>query len=286
MKVLLLGANGQLGWELSRTCPLDISIQICDFPKVDFRSEISIRQCVDTDQFDVIINAAAYTAVDQAESAPGLASQINGKAVGILSGLCKEKNIKLVHISTDFVFKGDYFKPYLPDDIPNPQSVYGRSKLAGEHAVKTILGDSALVLRTGWLYSSHGNNFVKSMIRLMAEKDQLTVIDDQIGTPTWANGLANAIWTSVGIGQQGVYHWTDAGVASWYDFAVAIQEEAFVFGLLDREIPIVPIGTQSYPTPATRPYYSVLDKKDFLKKTGLIPVHWRKQLRKMMKELR
>ncbi len=285
MKVLLLGSNGQLGWELSRTCPLNISIQTCDFPKVDFASETSIRNCVDTDQFDFILNAAAYTAVDQAEEESELAYQINEKAVGILAKICKKKTIKLVQISTDFIFKGEHFKPYLPEDKPEPQSVYGSSKWGGEKAIQSMLGRESLIIRTAWLYSAHGNNFVKTMIRLMAEKEQLTVIEDQIGTPTWAKGLANVIWASVEIGLQGIYHWTDAGVASWYDFAVAIQEEALALGLLDRQIPIVPIGTKSYPTPAKRPYYSVLDKNGFLEKTGIKPVHWRKQLREMIEEL-
>ncbi len=285
MKVLLLGANGQLGWELFRTCPPDANIQTCDYPQIDFTSESSIWECVKKDRFDCIVNAAAYTAVDRAEKESKLAYQINEKAVEILAGLCKNDNIKLVHISTDFVFHGAHFKPYQPGDITEPQSVYGHSKLAGEQAIQRILGRDALIVRTAWLYSAHGRNFVKTMIRLMREKDKLTVIEDQIGTPTWAKGLANAIWISIKTGQQGIYHWTDAGVASWYDFAVAIQEEALALGLLDGEIPIVPIGTESYPTLAKRPYYSVLDKKNFLEKTGIRPVHWRKQLRNMLGEL-
>ncbi len=285
MKVLLLGANGQLGWELFRTCPADVHIQTCDYPKVDFTSEASIRECVKKDRFDCIVNVAAYTDVDQAEKEYKLVYQINEKAVEILARLCKKNNLKLVHISTDFVFNGTHFKPYSPGDVTEPQSVYGRSKLAGEQAVRMILGRDALIIRTAWLYSAHGNNFVKTMMRLMSEKDKLTVIDDQIGTPTWAKGLASVIWISIGMGLQGIYHWTDAGVASWYDFAVAIQEEALALGLLDRQIPILPIGTESYPTPAKRPYYSVLDKNGFLTKTGIKPTHWRKQLREMIEEL-
>ena len=285
MKVLLLGATGQLGWELTRTCPFNVQIQTCDHPKVDFTSTSSIRNCVNQDRFDYIINAAGYTAVDKAEAEKRLARQINAEAVELLAGLCKNNNIKLVHISTDFVFKGTHYKPYLPDDITEPQSVYGRTKLAGEKAVRRILGKDAFIIRTAWLYSVHGHNFVKTMIRLMDEKDQLTVVDDQVGTPTWAKGLANVIWASIATCQQGINHWTDAGSASWYDFAVAIQEEALALGLLSKEIPIIPINTDDYPTPAKRPYYSILDKRYFLKKTGIRPVHWRKQLRKMLKEL-
>ena len=285
MKVLLLGSNGQLGWELQRTLPDNVTLTICDYPKVDFGSTDSISQCINSTEPDYIINAAAYTPVDKAEQEKELAYRINHLAVLEISELCKENTISMVHISTDFVFNGQNFKPYQPDDTPDPESVYGKSKLKGEQAVCKILGDKALIIRTAWLYSSHGNNFVKTMLKLMKEKPSLNVIDEQIGTPTWANGLSKTIWIALEKNLKGTFHWTDAGVASWYDFAMAIQEEGIGIGLLDQSIPILPVGTLQYPTPAKRPMYSVLDKTSFLQATGISPIHWRGQLRSMLKEL-
>lgn len=285
MKVLLLGAGGQLGWELARTKPEGIEIFTCDYPRVDFGSEKSIRECVEAHTADWIINAAAYTAVDRAEEEKELAWQINSRAVEVLAGICLEKKIRLAHISTDFIFSGQGCQPWQPGDAADPVSVYGKSKLGGETAVRKILGEEALVIRTAWLYSAHGQNFVKTMLRLMQERDALNVVDDQIGTPTWARGLAEAVWACLEKGVTGIHHWTDAGIASWYDFAVAIQEEGLGLGLLDEEILVLPVGTEDYPTPARRPCYSVLDKRSMMRETGLETFHWRKQLRLMLQEL-
>jgi dTDP-4-dehydrorhamnose reductase len=198
MNVLLLGSNGQLGWELKRTRPDNITLTTCDSPKINFCSTGSIKQCIDSTKPDCIINAAAYTAVDKAEQEKDLAYRINHKAVLEIAELCRQNNIFLIHISTDFIFNGQNFKPYLPDDTPDPESVYGKSKLKGEQAVRKILKDKALIIRTAWLYSAHGNNFVKTMLKLMKKKQSLNVIDEQIGTPTWANGLARTIWNALG----------------------------------------------------------------------------------------
>jgi dTDP-4-dehydrorhamnose reductase len=286
MKVLLLGSNGQLGWELIRTCPENITLTTCDFPKVDFCSSNSIEQCINASKPDCIINAAAYTPVDKAEQEKDLAYRINHQAVLEIAELCKKNKIFLIHISTDFIFNGQNFKPYQPDDKPDPKSVYGKSKLEGEQTVCKILNDQALIIRTAWLYSAHGLNFVKTMLKLMKKKQSLNVIDEQIGTPTWANGLARAIWTALKKNLAGTFHWTDAGVASWYDFATAIQEEGINARLLDKPIPILPVPTLQYPTPAKRPMYSVLDKTSFWQATDINPVHWRVQLRSMLKELK
>lgn len=285
MKVLLLGANGQLGWELSRRHPEGILIETCDYPRVDLKSEASIRACVADHAPDWIINAAAYTAVDRAEKEPEVARQINGRAVAVLAGLCREKDIRFAQISTDFVFSGETFRPYLTGDKPDPVSEYGRSKLAGEQAVLDILGEQALIIRTAWLYSAHGNNFVKTMLRLMQERNSLNVVDDQIGTPTWAEGLARVLWRALEKDLAGIFHWTDAGVASWYDFAVAVQEEAMALGILEEEILLRPIGTKDYPSPAKRPFYAVLDKTSMIEAAGMEPIHWRKQLRQMLQEM-
>lgn len=286
MKVLLLGANGQLGWELKRTCPQDIILTTCDYPKVDFLSTTSITTCIETAQPDWIINAAAYTAVDKAEEEKETADRINHTAVREIAGLCRQNNIRLIQISTDFVFNGKNHRPYLPQDTPDPISTYGKTKLKGEQAVLEIIKDNAPIIRTAWLYSSHGANFVKSMLNFFETKPELNIIDEQIGTPTWANGLAHAIWKAMDKNLTGIHHFTDAGIASWYDFATAIQEEALSLNLIQKEIPINPIPASRYPTPAERPFYSVLDKTSLWQTLDLKPVHWRKQLRSMLKELK
>ncbi len=284
MKVLVLGAGGQLGWELQRTYPPDVTLVFCDVPEVDFFSSDSIFKCITATRPDCIINAAAYTDVDKAEQEPAAADRINHAAVLEIARLCRQHHIFMVHISTDFVFSGRHFKPYHPNDTPDPESVYGKTKLAGEQAVRKNL-DEFLIIRTAGLYSSHGSNFVKTMLRLMQGKPEIKVIDDQIGTPTWAHGLARAVWTAMDKNIQGIFHWTDAGVASWYDFAVAIQEVGIRAKLLEKTIPIVPVSSSQYPTPAKRPMYSVLDKSSFWQKLGMTPVCWRVQLRSMVKEL-
>lgn len=286
MKVLLLGANGQLGWELKRTCPQDIILTTCDYPKVDFLSTTSITTCIETAQPDWIINAAAYTAVDKAEEEKETAERINHTAVREIAGLCRQNNIRLIQISTDFVFNGKAHRPYLPQDNPDPISTYGKTKLKGEQAALEILKDDAAIIRTAWLYSSHGANFVKSILNFFETKPELNIIDEQIGTPTWANGLAHAVWKAMDKNLTGIHHFTDAGIASWYDFATAIQEEASSLNLIQEEIPINPIPASQYPTPAERPFYSVLDKTSLWQTLDLKPVHWRKQLRSMLKELK
>lgn len=286
MKILLLGAGGQLGWELSRTCPSHVSLITCDYPKVDFLVPESIRTCIEASAPDLIINAAAYTAVDQAETDSEKAFRLNRDAVAQIAEIAADAGIGLVHISTDYIFNGRHYKPWLPQDNPDPQSVYGRSKLEGEAAVGNALKGNSLILRTAWLYSSHGHNFVKTMITLMSAGKDLTVIDEQIGTPTWGKGLADAVWTCIQKNIQGTHHWTDAGTASWYDFAVAIQEEALALGLIQSPVAITPVSSDKYPTPAQRPYYSILDKRSIWEATGIIPIHWRAQLRTMLKEMK
>lgn len=285
MKILLLGKNGQLGWELRRTRPENIDMIFCDDPKVNLCDPLSISECIRDNSPDYIINAAAYTAVDRAEQEKDLANRINYEAVLEIAKICQINEISLVQISTDFVFNGQSCKPYKPEDIPSPLSVYGKSKFKGEQAIREVLSNKALIIRTAWLYSSHGNNFVKTILRLIKEKETLSVVTDQTGTPTWANGLAKAVWTAIDKKLKGILHWTDAGVASWYDFAFAIQEEALKTGLLNKAIPIIPVPASKYPTPAKRPMYNILDKTSTWKKTGLEPIHWRIQLKAMLKEL-
>lgn len=286
MKVLLLGSDGQLGWELQRTCPDDIVLSAFSHHELDICNIISIKDCINKMSPDYIINATGYTAVDEAEKEKNAAFKTNHLAVLNLAQQAAANRIHLVHISTDYVFNGHNFKPYTIDDKPDPESIYGKSKLEGEMAAAKILGNNALIIRTGWLYSAHGHNFVKTILNITHKKENLRVIDDQIGTPTWAHGLAKAIWTAIGKNLSGTFHWTDAGVASWYDFAIAIQEEGIAAGLLKKTIPVFPVSSSEFPTPANRPFYSVLDKRSTWQAIGITPVHWRIQLKSMLKDLK
>lgn len=286
IKVLVTGSKGQLGWELQRTAPGDVQVITVDRDVLDITNKVAIVEFTSSIRPAIIINAAAYTAVDKAEQEPEIAFSINRDGVINLAEASSNIGARLIHVSTDFVFDGRQSKPYLPHDAPSPLGVYGASKLAGEQAAQSVLGENAVILRTAWVYSSHGHNFVKTMLRLMLEREQLGVVSDQIGTPTWANGLATTIWRLVANPRHnGIFHWTDAGVASWYDFAIAIQEEAYNLGLLTRRIPINPISTEAYPTPARRPSYSVLDKSFTWQALGLSPKHWRESLRSMLLEI-
>lgn len=284
MKIVVIGNAGQLSYELVRILGEDT---ICLGPEdTDITKEDVLSKTLSQLSPDVIINAAAYTAVDKAEEDLALCNAINATAVENLAKYCKSSDAFLVHVSTDYVFNGHKGSPYLPNDPIEPQGAYGKTKADGEKAVLELVPEQSCLIRTAWVYSAYGNNFVKTMLRLMADKPQLTVIDDQIGTPTWAKGLAQACISAAKNKTAGVFHWTDEGVASWYDFALAIQELALEKGLFDKAIPVLPIPTSEYPTPAKRPHYSVLDKTSTRKVFSEVqPAHWRKQLSAMMDEL-
>jgi dTDP-4-dehydrorhamnose reductase len=288
MNIVVIGKSGQLAFELSRE--LENSAHQVTFlgrDDIDITSSESIDATLASLSVDVLINASAYTAVDKAEEDTEACNAINTLAVKNLATFCKASGAFMVHVSTDYVFNGHKGSPYLTDDPIEPQGAYGKSKAAGEKALLEILPEASCLIRTAWVYSSHGNNFVKTMLRLMADKPQLTVIDDQIGTPTWAKGLAEACVSAAVNKISGVYHWTDEGVASWYDFALAIQELGVEKGLLDKSIPVLPIPSSQYPTPAKRPHYSVLDKQTAREAFAACePTHWRKQLASMLDELK
>ena len=285
MSIVVIGNAGQLSFELVRILGEDT---ICLGPEdTDITNASLLSETLSKLAPSVIINAAAYTAVDKAEEDVDLCHAINATAVENLAKYCKQSGAFLVHVSTDYVFNGHKGSPYLTDDTIEPQGVYGKTKADGEKALLDLLPNSSCLIRTAWVYSSHGNNFVKTMLRLMADKPQLAVIDDQIGTPTWAKGLAEVCVSAAQNQTQGVYHWTDEGVASWYDFALAIQELGIEKGLLSSAIPVLPIPSSQYPTPASRPHYSVLDKtstRDTFSSLNL--THWRTQLSAMMDELK
>jgi len=287
MRVLITGADGQLGFELQRSAPSYAELLALDVADLDITDRAAVQYVLAAFTPAVVFNAAAYTAVDRAESEPESAFAVNADGARNIAQTVAEFGARVVHVSTDFVFDGTSSRPYLPTDAPRPIGVYGRSKLAGEQAMLSIAGERAAVVRTAWLYSSYGANFVKTMLRLLAERDVVRVVADQVGTPTSGAGLARALWA---IAAQptlhGVFHWTDAGVASWYDFAVAIGEDASALGLLERAAPVLPIRTQDYPTPAQRPAYSVLDKTASWTALGVQPRHWRVALRTVLEAMK
>jgi dTDP-4-dehydrorhamnose reductase len=287
MKILITGANGQLGWELQRARPDGWELISLAHAELDITDIAAVATAFQKHQPDLVIHTAAYTAVDNAEREKDKAYEVNIAGTANIARSAAEARSRLIYVSTDFVFDCSRSRPYLPDDKPNPISVYGASKLQGEEAASAETGGKVLILRTGWLYSFHGSNFVKTMLKLMAEKEEIRVVADQVGTPTWARDLARAIYKLANIPNTGnIHHWTDAGVASWYDFAVAIQEEAFQLGILKNSIPVKPIRTEDYPTPAMRPAYSVLDKTSTWKTLGYTASHWRRSLRQMLEELK
>ena len=253
--------------------------------ELDIADSKAVHRVIAAAKPDWVVNAAAYTAVDLAETQREQAAAVNETAVGALDRAAREVGARLVHLSTDFVFDGRSNRAYLTTDPTHPLSVYGSTKLGGERHV--IDGGTGIIMRTSWVYAAAGKNFVLTMLRLMREREQISVVSDQIGSPTWAGSVAAAIWSMIEANASaGIYHWTDLGVASWYDFAVAIQEEALVRGLLARAIPILPIPTSSYPTPATRPAFSVLDGVSTRATLNMKGRHWRHNLRVMLDELR
>ena len=286
MKVLITGKNGQLGSDLLATAPAAADITANDVDEFDITDSEQVDALVTALHPDVIINAAAWTAVDKAESEPVLARAVNAAGPANLATAAKATGSFLVHVSTDFVFDGSKSTPWLPDDPINPLSVYGSTKAEGEKLVHECHGDHSLILRTAWVYSVHGHNFVKTMLRLMNERDEIRVVRDQVGSPTWSRNLARVIWSLLDHKvPPGIYHWTDAGGISWYDFACAIYEEGRRLGLLPRDVSVVPIATADYPTPARRPAYSVLDCSGTQNLVGYAPQPWREALREMLGEL-
>lgn len=282
-KILVTGANGQLGKELKQL--------ESKYPQFEFiflsREDLTIHHFELVRNFfkgyhpRYLINCAAYTAVDRAETEKDLAFQVNGEAVGVLAAVCKEYGTKFLHISTDYVFDGTASAPYKEDAATNPQSVYGASKLEGEKEALHFNTDT-IIIRTSWVYSEYGRNFVKTMIKLMNEKEQLYVVNDQIGSPTYAADLADAIMQIISSGKwsPGIYHYSNEGVISWFDFAVAIRD------LTGSTCKVTAIPTTSYPTPAKRPVYSVLDKSKIAGTYGISLKDWKDSLRGCLDRLK
>jgi len=282
-RILVTGANVQLGKELKQLQAL--------YPQYEFiflsREDLPIHHFELVRNFfkgyhpQYLINCAAYTAVDRAETEKDLAFQVNGEAVGVLAAVCKEYGTRFLHISTDYVFDGTATTPYKEDAPTNPQSVYGASKLEGEKEALHFNPDS-IIIRTSWVYSEFGRNFVKTMMKLMGEKDQLYVVNDQIGSPTYAADLADVIMQIISSGKwsPGIYHFSNEGVISWFDFATAIRD------LTESTCKVTAIPTTSYPTPAKRPVYSVLDKSKIDGTFGITPKDWKDSLRGCLDRLK
>lgn len=257
---MVTGANGQLGSEIrSISKGYPFQFYFLDINELDITNQTAVENFINSNDIDAIINCAAYTAVDKAESEPVKADLINNLAVGYLVQAIKEKNVKFIHISTDYVFDGESFKPYLPQDNALPRSVYGLTKRSGEKNVINSGIDNAMIIRTSWVYSSFGNNFVKTILRLANERKKLNVVNDQIGSPTYARDLAIFLLENLGnINWSGtkVFHFTNEGVCSWFDFA------KMICNIRKIECEIRPIPSSEYPTPASRPFYSVLSKEE------------------------
>jgi dTDP-4-dehydrorhamnose reductase len=285
MRVLITGSKGQLGRELIRSQPRECEVTGVDLEEVDISIAAEVTTLVSELNPLLIINAAAYTAVDGAESERDQAFKVNQVGAECVAVAAQRMGARLIHISTDFVFEGNASRPYHPEDPTGPINVYGRSKLEGEWAVTAALPDQSLVIRTSWLYSAFGRNFVKTMLNLMQERNHLSVVSDQFGSPTWAKTLSEAIWLA-GLRKElsGILHWCDSGSISWYDFAAAIHDEAIRSGLLNKSVSIEAIESAKYPTAAKRPRYSVLDTSKTSKLLGLQPPDWRDSLRQMLEE--
>jgi dTDP-4-dehydrorhamnose reductase len=285
VKALVTGAGGQVARAWIAAAPPGWTIAAASRADLDITDRAAVEAMVAEAAPDLILNAAAYTAVDRAESEPEATFAANRDGPGHLAAAARAAGARLIHLSTDFVFDGRAGRPYRPDDAARPASVYGASKLAGEAAVIEACPE-ALIVRTAWVYGPVGSNFLATMLRLMAERPELGVVADQIGTPTSTPTLAAALWGMAAAKAHGIWHYTDAGAASWYDFAQAIAEEALAAGLLATAPPVRPIATIDYPTPAARPAYSVLDKSAAYALLGGPAPHWRVALRAVLGEMR
>ncbi|MEB3219352.1 MAG: dTDP-4-dehydrorhamnose reductase [Nostocales cyanobacterium 94392] len=286
-QILLIGCKGQVGTQLQKIFETCSNFTAVARPTVELAQPETLRDLIREKQPEIIINAAAYTAVDKAESEPELAHTINSLAPEVLAQEAEKLGACLIHISTDYVFDGKSSLPYQENHPTNPLSVYGKTKLAGEEAIRSNCSNH-FILRTAWVYGSFGkSNFVKTMLRLGSQKPDLRVVNDQIGSPTWAKNIAQTIAALVNTPQKtGTYHYTNSGVASWYDFAIAIFEEAKQLDFPLKVERVIPIRTNEYPTPATRPNYSVLNCGKISTVMESHPPHWRQSLREMLQEVK
>ena len=286
MRVLITGADGQIGRALAAASPAGAEVILRARAQLDLTRDADVAAAVREVRPDLVVNAAGYTGVDRAEAEPDVAHAVNAAGAGRLAAAAADVGARMIHFSTDYVFDGTGMRPYRPGDPPRPLNVYGASKLAGEREVLGSLPGRALVIRTAWIYAARGQNFLLTMLRLMKERDRVGVVSDQIGSPTCAASVAAATWRLAARPDvQGIAHWTDDGTASWYDFALAIRQDAMEAGLLDSPAEVVPVATSEYPTPACRPRFTVLDCSETRAALGLAPDHWRVALKRTLREL-
>lgn len=285
MHILVTGSNGQLGNEIKQQSSLypDYKFHFTDIDELDITNEKAVNKYIEEQNIRYVINCAAYTNVDKAESEPELAKRINVLAVKYLAKACSKYNAKIIHISTDYVFDGKNYRPYRETDFTNPQSVYGETKLEGEKMLEEF-AKTAVIIRTSWLYSSYGNNFVKTMLKYGKEREELNVVCDQIGSPTYAANLANIVLKNVDdlqwIHGTHTYHYSDGGVCSWYDFAKTIMS------ITETKCKVNAIESKDYPLPARRPYYSVLSKEKIKGSVDEITIpHWQDALKECLKKI-
>jgi dTDP-4-dehydrorhamnose reductase len=290
MRVLVTGAQGQVGYELLQRVPDGFTVLGYGSQDLDISNAEQIQTVFEAVKPELVINAAAYTAVDKAETDVERAYAVNSYGVGLLASAAEKLSIPLLHISTDYVFSGDGEKPYTPNDVTKPTGVYGLSKLAGE---KQLLEQCSrhLVLRTSWVFGAHGNNFVKTMLRLGSDRDTLAVVADQHGGPTSAGSIADTLWALALIFQRdgrlgwGVYHYSGVPACNWHDFAKEIFTQAVALGLLEKSPEVKAITTADYPTPAKRPAWSVLDCETLADVHGLLPKSWAQELHAVLQQL-
>jgi dTDP-4-dehydrorhamnose reductase len=281
-RVLITGADGQLGRALAATAPVGTQLAALPRRELDIADAAAVEARLREAAPQLLINAAAFTRVDDAEREPEAAARANALGPEVLAAACRRHGVWLTHVSTDYVFDGTQNRPYAVDAEPRPLGVYGRTKLAGERAVLAALPGAATVVRASWLYSATGG-FAGRMLALMQHRPQLSIVADQVGAPTAASSLAPTLWELSTRRAAGLWHWCDSGVASWYDFAVAIAELAAELGMLATPPALTPIPASEYPTPAPRPRYSVLDKGATEKLIGRTAPHWRSALRATLK---
>ncbi len=280
--VLLLGATGQLGRLLQAHVPDNIRIIGKTHQELDITDSSSLNKVIYEIKPDIVINCAAYTSVDQAESEPRAALSVNAEAPRNLAVML-DPTTRLIHLSTDFVFSKHSANPYKPSDKPNPISIYGISKLAGEKAILSQREKNSIILRVSWLYSATGSNFLNTMLCLMREGRDLNVIGDNFGTPTSAHRLANIIWKlALSETDSGIYHWSDQGVISWYDFAVEILQQALQTGILKQPVKINKVTSETFTTKAKRPSYSALDSSKTESVLGIKTSPWKEELHKVL----
>lgn len=285
VKVLIIGKHGQLARSLVDTAPDNITLLSLSRSDINLLDLSYVEKVVANFNPNIVVNASGYTDVEGAESDAVSAFSINETGIDNIAIVTSKANIRLIHISSDFVFDGTSKQPYAINDKPNPLSVYGASKLAGERVVTRLQPKNSSIIRTSWLYSPYGSNFVKTMLNLMTHKECLNVVSDQIGSPTYAKGLAHFMWKLVALDTlDPIYHWSDLGSISWYDFAIEIQRIGLHLGLLTREIPIVPISSSGYPSNVERPKYSELDTS--ASQSILAAKDWREELVECLKKLK